>query len=160
MKRLVCSLIVVLVAVSFVWAGGQQEADTAAEGTGEKAEKVTLELYHYKDVIVEGMNELAEAYMAENPNVTIKNEMISTEYNTVLKSRDSAGNLPDIWAASSPGEKALKPYIDSNKIYPVNDLKVIGQLTEDVSSSLTFSDGKSYLNLYRVLMLFLQENKH
>jgi len=148
MKRLLCSLIVVCVAASFVWAGGQQEADKAAEeGSGEKAEKaekVTLELYHYKDVIVEGMNELAEAYMAENPNITIKNEMISTEYNTVLKSRDSACNLPDIWAASTPGEKALKPYIESNKIYPVNDLKVIGQLTEDVSSSLTFSDGNIY----------------
>ncbi len=143
MKRLVCSLIVVLVAVSFAWAGGQQESG-AAEGSGEKAEKVTLELFHYKETIVDGMNELAEAYMAKNPNVKINNEMLSTEYNTVLKSRDSAGNLPDIWAASSPGEKALKPYIDAGKIYPVNDLKVIKQLTDDVTESLTFSDGNIY----------------
>ncbi|MFW6360747.1 MAG: ABC transporter substrate-binding protein [Spirochaetota bacterium] len=143
MKRLVCSLIVVLVTVSFAWAGGQQESE-AAEGSGEKAEKVTLELFHYKETIVDGMNELAEAYMAKNPNVKISNEMLSTEYNTVLKSRDSAGNLPDIWAASSPGEKALKPYIEAGKIHPVNDLKVIKQLTDDVTESLTFSDGNIY----------------
>ncbi|MFW5711252.1 MAG: ABC transporter substrate-binding protein [Spirochaetota bacterium] len=143
MKRLVCSLIVVLVTVSSAWAGGQQESE-AAEGSGEKAEKVTLELFHYKETIVDGMNELAEAYMAKNPNVKISNEMLSTEYNTVLKSRDSAGNLPDIWAASSPGEKALKPYIEAGKIHPVNDLKVIKQLTDDVTESLTFSDGNIY----------------
>jgi len=143
MKRLVCSLIVVLVAVSFAWAGGQQESGDAA-GSVEKAEKVTLELFHYKETIVDGMNELAEAYMAKNPNVKINSEMLSTEYNTVLKSRDSAGNLPDIWAASSPGEKALKPYIEAGKIYPVNDLKVVKQLTEEVAESVTFSDGNIY----------------
>ncbi len=144
MKRLVCSLIVVLVAVSFVWAGGQQESGDDEAVSEEKAENVSLELFFYKDTIVEGMNDLAEAYMAKNPNVTIKNEMLSTEYNTVLKSRDSAGNLPDIWAASSPGEKALKPYIEAGKIHPVDDLKVIKQLTDDVTQSLTFSDGHIY----------------
>jgi len=140
------SIAVLLVAASFVWAGGEQEKakEQAGEAEAASGEKVILEFYYYKSEIADGMNAMAEAYMSENPNVTISNEMIATEYNTVLKSRDSSGNIPEIWAASSPGERALKPYIDSGKIYPVDDFEVIDELTEDVVNSLTFSDGHIY----------------
>ncbi len=141
MKRLLCSIAILLLAASFAWAGGQQEEESTEEGEGET---VILEFYYYKSEVADGMNAMAEAFSRKYPELTISNEMIGTEYNTVLKSRDSSGNMPEIWAASSPGEKALEPYIEAEKIYPVDDFEVLGQLTQDVKDSITFSDGHIY----------------
>nr|MDA3834260.1 hypothetical protein [Spirochaetales bacterium] len=79
-KRIILGALIVLLSVSMVFAGGQKDSAEGAP-TGEKVE---LNLFFYKDTIVDGMNALAEAFMAENPGVVINNEMLTTEFNTVL----------------------------------------------------------------------------
>lgn len=139
-KRIILGALIVLLGASLVFAGGQQDSGSGAAA----AEKVELTLFYYKDTIVDGMDALAEAFMAKNPNVVINNEMLTTEFNTVLKSRDAAGQLPGLWAAT-PGEMALKPYIESGKVQPVSSLKVVKQLSPDFRQSVTFSDGEVWV---------------
>jgi raffinose/stachyose/melibiose transport system substrate-binding protein len=137
-KTAILMVLFVLLSTASLFAGGQKDAPAA-----DAAEKVELNLFYYKDTIVDGMNAMARAFMAENPNVVVNNEMLTTEFNTVLMSRDAAGQLPQMWA-TTPGEPAMKAYIDAGKVQPVGSLKVIKQLDADFVESITFSDGKIY----------------
>ncbi len=136
MKKAGIILLVLLVGLSTVWAAGTQE--TKAVPTTE------INVFYYKDTVVDGMNALSSAFMAENPTIAVKNEMLTTEFNTVLSSRYAAGQLPELWAAQ-PGETALKPYIDAKAIQKVNDVKVLQELSDDFKRSITFSDGNIYV---------------
>ncbi|MCF7953015.1 MAG: ABC transporter substrate-binding protein [Spirochaetales bacterium] len=139
MKKLVLVLVVLaLIPIAGLFAAGQQDTEAAADS-------VELLMFHYKDTVAEGYEALGEAFMEENPNIDMTFEMLSTEYNTVLKSKDAAGNLPEIWCASSPGEKALKPYLDAGKIREVNDFAVMDNLSDSFKKSITFSDGNIYM---------------
>jgi raffinose/stachyose/melibiose transport system substrate-binding protein len=140
MKKLMAIALILVVTTSVVWTQGAQERSAAP--------KSEITVFYYKDTIVNGMNSLAKAFMADNPNVTVKNEMITTEFNTVLSSRYAAGQLPELWAAQ-PGELALNPYIQAKAITAVNNLKVVKQLSDDFKKSITFADG----NIYVVPML-------
>ncbi|ACL69705.1 ABC transporter substrate-binding protein [Halothermothrix orenii] len=115
---------------------------------GEKATKdkqFKLTFFFYKSEIADAMETMARAFQEEHPNVVIKNEIIGQEYNTVLKTKDAAGQLPDIFAASIPGERALKDFIEAGKIRDVSDFKVMDNLSDDFKESLTFSDGNIYI---------------
>lgn len=143
-KMLICMLLVVF-ALAILAGGCGSAQDKPKEEPAPSEEKATINFFFYKETIVDAMDKMARAFMDENPNVTIINEMIGPEYNTVLKTKDAAGKLPEIWAASSPGEKALKPYIESGKIVDVSHFKVLKNLPQDFLDSITFSDGKIYL---------------
>ena len=144
-RRFFLGALLLILASTILFVACQKKEEAAPEAKVEKkAEPVELTLFYYKDTIVDGMNALADAFMAKNPNVTIENEMLTTEFNTVLKSRDAAGQLPDMWA-TTPGETALGPYVDSGKVQPVDSLKVIKQLSPEFRESITFSDGKAWV---------------
>ncbi len=122
--------------------GGAEEAEVSAESA--PAEKVEITMFYYKDTIVDGMESMAEAFMEKYPNITVKNEMLTTEFNTVLKSKDAAGELPSCWAAQ-PGERAMKAYINAGKVQPVGGFAVIDNLSDNFKKSITFSDGKIWV---------------
>ena len=136
MKKAGIILLILLVGFSTVWAAGTQETKAVP--------RTEINVFYYKDTVVDGMNALASAFMAENPTIAVKNEMLTTEFNTVLSSRYAAGQLPELWAAQ-PGETALKPYIDAKAIQKVNDVKVLQELSDDFKRSITFSDGNIYV---------------
>ncbi|MCX7904387.1 MAG: extracellular solute-binding protein [Caloramator sp.] len=105
----------------------------------------SLTLFHYSAEYSEEFNNVAKSFNEKNADVNLICEVVTSDYNAVLKSKDAAGKLPDIFMASTAGEPALKPYIDAKKIVDVSNLKVIKQLPEEVRQSITFSDGKIYL---------------
>jgi raffinose/stachyose/melibiose transport system substrate-binding protein len=148
MKKLL--IVLLILAVPFVlMAGGKQEEKGGAEEAGASAEsapakKAEITMFYYKDTVVDGMNSLAEAFMEKYPNITVKNEMLTTEFNTVLKSKDAAGKLPECWAAQ-PGERAMKAYINAGKVQPVGGFAVIDNLSDNFKKSITFSDGKVWV---------------
>lgn len=111
----------------------------------QKGSDRSLEIFHYKETITSGLDKIASAYMSTHSDVKISTQVLGTDYNTVLKTKDSAGKLPDIFAASTPGEKALTPYIRGGKIADVSSLSIIKKLPEGVKESITFSDGKIYV---------------
>lgn len=104
-----------------------------------------LRFLHYSAEYDEAFKSIANEFMKNRKGVQVTVEVVTTDYNAVLKSRDAANQLPEIFMASTAGEPALKAYIRANKIQPVGSLKVISQLPEAIQRSITFSDGKIYL---------------
>lgn len=115
----------------------------AISSSGVMATELTF--FHYSASHAPGLNNIAAAFNQLGLGITVRNDMLSTDYNTVLMSKDAAGELPHLFAASTAGEPALRPFIDAGKIQDVSHLKVIQALPEDFRESLVFSDGKIYM---------------
>lgn len=149
MKKLLIVLLILIVPFALM-AGGKQEqkGGTESESAGSMEsggmEKSEINLFFYKDTIVDGMESMAEAFMEKYPNITVENEMLTTEFNTVLKSKDAAGQLPECWSAQ-PGERAMQAYIDAGKVQPVSDFTVLDGLSDNFLKSVTFSDGEVWV---------------
>lgn len=142
-KKTLSLVIVLCLSLTIFSACGKK--DEGQTTTPKPEEKVTINYFHYSASDAESLDNTAKEFTNENSNIEVKNEMISTDYNTVLKSKDAADKLPEIFEASTAGEPALKPYIEAGKIADVSNLKVIKQLPEEFKKSITFSDGKIYM---------------
>ncbi len=117
---------------------------TASSTAAANGEQTSLTLFYHIETLLPGMEAIAEAFMAENPDITVINELVTADHVTVLKSKDAAGQLPEIFVTGTYGESALKPYIDAGKIVDVSELTVVKNLDEDVKNGLRFSDGGIY----------------
>ncbi|CAM3782602.1 extracellular solute-binding protein [Paenibacillus lactis] len=125
-------------------AGGDKSS-----GSGE-GEKVTVNFMHLWPAGVSAgqnkiVNQIIEDYQNENPNVTIKQEVLDNEqYKNKLKVLSASNELPDVgvtWAAGF-----LKPYVEGNLFAPVDDL-LSGELNGKFVSGTTEAyaiDGKTY----------------
>lgn len=67
----------------------------------ENNKKITLHLFHYKQEIVNEMEEMAGAFHNLYPNITIETETIPNDAQTVLKTRLFGGEAPDIMMLQS-----------------------------------------------------------
>ena len=67
----------------------------------ENNKKITLHLFHYKQEIVNEMEEMASAFHNLYPNITIETETIPNDAQTVLKTRLFGGEAPDIMMLQS-----------------------------------------------------------
>ena len=67
----------------------------------ENNKKITLHLFHYKQEIVNEMEEMAAAFHNLYPNITIETETIPNDAQTVLKTRLFGGEAPDIMMLQS-----------------------------------------------------------
>lgn len=129
-----------LVCISMTLMAQGQKDEAAAP------QKQTLSMFEYiGETATEAFNQMGEAFEKENPTIDFTLETIKTEYNTVLKAKDAAGKLPDIFQASSPGEPALTAYLKAGKLQPVTDFAAIKRLGADMQNSLRFSDGEIYI---------------
>ncbi|MEI7884456.1 MAG: extracellular solute-binding protein [Clostridia bacterium] len=148
LKKTITILILLAMVFSMV-ACSSPAAETPAATTTETAVEVapepsTLNIFYYQETMKAGMDKIAEAFMAENPSITVTNELVTADHAVVLKSKDAAGQLPEIFVTGSYGEKALKSYIDAGKIVDVSNLKVVKQLPQNIQDGLKFADGKIY----------------
>jgi raffinose/stachyose/melibiose transport system substrate-binding protein len=128
----------------FAGCGSRVQEPLKVEEPKKTEEKLTVHLFHYKGIIQEGYIKLADAFTAEHPSIEVKPEVLTADYNAVLKTKDSAGLLPEIFQVSRVSEKGMKPYLDGDKIRDISSLKVIKQLPEDIKKVITFSDGRIY----------------
>lgn len=127
-------------------AGGSDKSS----GSGGEGEKVTVNFMHLWPAGVSAgqnkiVNQIIEDYQNENPNVTIKQEVLDNEqYKNKLKVLSASNELPDVgvtWAAGF-----LKPYVEGNLFAPVDDL-LSGELNGKFVSGTTEAyaiDGKTY----------------
>jgi raffinose/stachyose/melibiose transport system substrate-binding protein len=138
MKKVLAILALVCMSMTLMAQG--QKDETAAP------ERQTLSMFEYiGETATEAFTMMGEAFESENPQIDFTLETIKTEYNTVLKAKDAAGKLPDIFQASSPGEPALTPYLNAGKLQPITDFAAIRRLSSDMQDSLRFSDGEIYI---------------
>lgn len=148
MKRIVIAIMVALTASAMLFAGGQKEASGGSAGAAGGGEKVELNIIYAKDDIYDDMEKMVNAFMAENPNVEIVHEMYAAEFDSVVRSRDAAGELPDVFATFNVGALGIQDWVESGKVADVSDFAVVKQLPEDVTSILRYPDG----NIYSVLV--------
>ena len=163
MNRKIFSLISVFLVAGFILAACATEAtpEAAEEAPAEEAvveeaaeepaaEEVTITWWHIstKDPALTDWQNMADAYMAEHPNVNIEitvleNEAFKTKLTTVLQS----GEVPDIF--QSWGGGTLKEQIDAGLLKDITpDLDADGGAWRDTFApgalAVFSSDGKNY----------------
>ena len=121
---------------------GGSSAPSSAGPSGQ--EQVSLTFFYNQATIKDGMEKAAELFMDKYPYITVKQELVTQDHVTVLKAKDAAGQLPEVFSTGTFGENALKPYIESGKICDVSNLTVVKNLPEETKEALRFSDGKIY----------------
>ena len=163
MNRKIFSLISVFLVAGFILVACATEAipEAAEEAPAEEAvveeaaeepaaEEVTITWWHIstKDPALTDWQNMADAYMAEHPNVNIEitvleNEAFKTKLTTVLQS----GEVPDIF--QSWGGGTLKEQIDAGLLKDITpDLDADGGAWRDTFApgalAVFSSDGKNY----------------
>lgn len=128
--------------------GGKEDSKNGANGSG--SEKVTVNFMHlWPEGVSAGqnkiVNQIISEYQKENPNVTIKQEVLDNEqYKNKLKVLSASNQLPDVgvtWAAGF-----LQPYVEGKLFTPLDDL-LSGNLNGKFVSGTTEAyavDGKTY----------------
>ena len=74
----------------------QSDAGDTKKAPAAKEEKVTLKLLQFKIEITDKVKAMAADYMVENPHV-ILDAQVSSDYDTLLKTRFASGDAPDIF---------------------------------------------------------------
>ncbi|MCM3342593.1 extracellular solute-binding protein [Paenibacillus sp. MER TA 81-3] len=102
MRKLMLMLLTSVVTLSLIsgCAGGGSASGTegAASDTANagNSEKVTIKIMDFKTEITDKIKAMAADYMAQNPNVNIEAQ-VTSNYDTLLKTRFAAGDGPDIF---------------------------------------------------------------
>ncbi|MCR2804664.1 extracellular solute-binding protein [Paenibacillus soyae] len=130
--------------------GGADTNGAANGGSNESGNKVTVNFMHlWPEGVSAGqnkiVNQIIEAYQTDNPNVTIKQEVLDNEqYKNKLKVLSASNQLPDVgvtWAAGF-----MQPYVEGNLFTPVDDL-LSGELNGKFVAGTTEAyamNGKTY----------------
>lgn len=148
--RKVNLLVVVLLVLSMILTGcgggstNVSDESTNASDEGTNQEPIELVFFHTKVEVAEGLDMMAEEFNSQFPKYNLKMEIANTSYATALQSRDAAGNRPELFQTYFPTEIVLKPWIESNKAVPVEDIELFDMLDEKYTTPMKFSDGHSY----------------
>lgn len=112
---------------------------SGCKGAGSK--KVTLQLFHYKQEVVTGMNEIVQAFSLKYPNITIETETIPNDAQTVLKARLVAGEAPDIMMLQ--GYSTVKEYAEAGYLIDLTKENFMTNVVDGAKNAVTY-DGKHY----------------
>ena len=129
MKKLLLLLVTTLALFAFVGCKGK--------GSG----KVTLQLFHYKQEVVQGMNELVQAFNQKHPNITIETETIPNDAQTVLKARLVAGEAPDIMMLQA--YSTVFEYAEAGYLLDVSNESFMKNVVDGSKTAVTYNN-KAY----------------
>ncbi len=140
MKRLLSIIIVLCIAVSFAWAGGQQEKD-ASKSTEKSGKKTTVDIFQFKVEFKDQFNALAEEYMETHPGVELNIETVGggDDYGAALRARFSSGEEPAIFNVGGPQDVADW----MNTLASLNELKATEMAFDGTLGGVTM-DGNVY----------------
>ncbi|MCS7461194.1 ABC transporter substrate-binding protein [Paenibacillus doosanensis] len=115
MKRILttASAVLLLASVTAGCASGEQKPaqGTGAENASQAKKAVTIKIFQGKVEISEALNKLKEEYEKSHPGVKLDVEtVIGTDYNTALKTKFAAGEMPDIF--NNEGFRQLEVWQD------------------------------------------------
>lgn len=115
----------------------QTTVNSAANSTGEKK---TVKWIQWQLEFSEGAIKLADAYMAEHPDINIELETNASNYFEVLKSMLSSNDIPEIFVTE--GYNNMNAYQDY--ILDVSDQPFVKGISEIALDCVTGEDGKVY----------------
>lgn len=124
MKRFILSL---LMATSLICIGCKKEN-----------KKITLHLFHYKQEIVNEMEEIAGAFHNLYPNITIETETIPNDAQTVLKTRLFGGEAPDIMMLQS--YSTIFEYAKEGFLLDLSNETFMNNIVNAAKKSVTYED--------------------
>jgi raffinose/stachyose/melibiose transport system substrate-binding protein len=124
MKRFILSL---LMATSLICIGCKKEN-----------KKITLHLFHYKQEIVNEMEEIAGAFHNLYPNITIETETIPNDAQTVLKTRLFGGEAPDIMMLQS--YSTIFEYAKEGFLLDLSNETFMNNVVNAAKKSVTYED--------------------
>ena len=104
----------------------------------ENNKKITLHLFHYKQEIVNEMEEMASAFHNLYPNITIETETIPNDAQTVLKTRLFGGEAPDIMMLQS--YSTIEEYAKEGFLADLTNEAFIGNVVNAAKKSVTYND--------------------
>ncbi|HBI36888.1 MAG: hypothetical protein A2015_03905 [Spirochaetes bacterium GWF1_31_7] len=108
---------------------------------GKGSQKVTLQLFHYKQEIVTGMNEIVQAFSQKYPNITIETETIPNDAQTVLKARLVAGEAPDIMMLQA--YSTVFEYAQAGYLLDMTNEKFMENIVDGAKTAVNY-EGKLY----------------
>ncbi|MFC6333738.1 ABC transporter substrate-binding protein [Paenibacillus septentrionalis] len=142
MFKKISSLAVSLVlAVGLLSACGSDNSGSTSGNSGNGAAgepKVTINMFTASPEYTEAFHAYIEEYKKVKPNVTINLEIMQADYNTVLKSKISSGQTPDVFQTTAGGD------IDTFAEYSADltNEPLAAAMTESVRTSMTSTDGR------------------
>lgn len=100
--------------------------------------KVTINMFTASPEYTEAFNAYIAEYKKVKPNVTINLEIMQADYNTVLKSKISSGQTPDVFQTTAGGD------IDTFAEYSADltNEPLAAAMTDAVRASMTSTDGR------------------
>jgi len=144
------ALLVLAVGLSLVVSGCGSSAHKNRVSKAVSGEKVTINMMHlWPEIGASGqhqiVNKIIDEYEAENPNVTIKQEVLDNErYKARMKVLSTVNELPDVgmtWAAGY-----LQPFVEGKLFTPLDELlhsELQGSFVAGATEAYTIN-GKTY----------------
>ncbi len=101
------------------------------------ADEVTLEVMStYADDVLATVREIAEAFMAENPDIKIEITAPGPDYEKVMKTRMGSGDLPDVWETHGWAVRRYGEYL-----LPLNDQPWVSRMDTGAAAIVTDANG-------------------
>ncbi|OHD20190.1 MAG: hypothetical protein A2Y34_05140 [Spirochaetes bacterium GWC1_27_15] len=110
-------------------------------GCKKETKPVTLQLFHYKQEIVNQMNELSSVFHQKYPNITVETETIPNDAQTVLKTRLVAGEAPDIMMLQS--YSTVFEYAEAGYLLDITAEPFMANIVDGAKNAVTYK-GKIY----------------
>ena len=134
-KTLVAIFAIALIATASIFAGGAQEAKPASTDGGLKGYLTVAT--NTSDPVFSAVQAVIDAFMEENPGVTVEYTTYGKDYENLMKAKMAANDLPDVFATHGWGVKRYAEYL-----MPLNDLSFAGRFTESIKNVITTEDGR------------------
>ncbi len=157
MKRSILTGLGLAASVSLVLTGCSGGDDSPSTGDGTSSGPVTITLAGWSLATTPEFQTLADAFHAENPDVTVEvKEYDATNYDTQMTADLAAGSAPDIYVQKNL--KNFSTYQTGNQLLDVSD--VADDLGDDVNGLSAYEvDGATYAIPYRQDSWYLYYNK-
>jgi ABC-type sugar transport system, periplasmic component len=143
MKKTFKMLCMLVAAIAVLTGCGSNAGSTTSEGTktsesgGTSDEKITIKYLQWQQEFQTAAVALAEAYMEQNPNVTIEVNTVANSYFENLKTTLASGEIPEIFVTE--GYNNMKAY--SEYITDLSDQPWVASVKEQALPCITL-DGK------------------
>jgi len=103
-----------------------------------KGKPVKLHFFFYKQEIVNELNEIALIFNQKYPEITIECETIPNDAQTVLKTRLSSGNAPDIMMLQS--YSTVKEYAKAGWILDITNEPFMQRIVDGAKNAVTYNN--------------------